>query len=61
MNHYMIAIKAEVSSSLSKEDLESKLVASLFDLETGVQLNDGDTKQLEVVDYELTEAIPITN
>lgn len=60
MEKYEITIKAEVVSTLSKEDLEAKLVASLFDIETGLQISDGDTKQFEVIDYELTEATPIS-
>lgn len=56
---YQITILANVSSSLSKEKLENKLVISLFDIETGEKVSDGEGRQLEVVDYELTEAIPI--
>lgn len=56
---YQITILANVSSSLSKEELENKLVISLFDIETGETLRDGESRQLEVVDYDLTEASPI--
>ncbi len=59
MMKYMIRIIAEVNSSLSKTDLESRLVASLFDVESEEKLSDGDNNHLCVVDYELTEAIPI--
>ena len=59
MENYRITIKAEVVSSLPRENLEAKLVAALFDIETGVKISDGDNKQFEIVDYELTEAIPI--
>lgn len=58
MAKYMIRIIAEVNSSLSKTDLESRLVASLFDVESEEKVNDGDD-QIEVEDYELIEAITI--
>jgi hypothetical protein len=59
MTKYMIRIIAEVNSSLSKTDLESRLVASLFDVESEEKVSDGDNDQIEVEDYELTEAITI--
>jgi len=59
MDRYRIAINAEVASSLTRTDLEAKLVASLFDIETEEKISDGQSVQLEVVDYELTQAIPI--
>jgi hypothetical protein len=55
----MIRIIAEVDSSLSKTDLESRLVASLFDVESEEKLSDGDNNHFCIVDYDLTEAIPI--
>jgi hypothetical protein len=59
MAKYMIRIIAEVNSSLSKTDLESRLVASLFDVESEEKLSDGDNNHFCIVDYDLTEAIPI--
>lgn len=59
MENYRIAIVAKVASSLTRKDLETKLVASLFDMESEEKISDGDNEQLEVVDYELTQAIPI--
>ena len=59
MGKYRIAIIAQANSSLCKRELESRLVASLFDIETGQKVSDGDNDQLEVVDYELTEATVI--
>jgi len=59
MRTYRITITAQAHSSLCKKDLESRLVASLFDVETGQKVGDGDNDQLEVVDYELTEATTI--
>jgi len=57
--NYRITIIAEAVSSLPRKDLEAKLVAALFDVETEEKISDGDNQQLEIVDYELTEAIPI--
>jgi len=59
MAAYQIIIVAEAISSLSRTDLEAKLVASLFDLETGQKISDGDSDQFEIVNYKLTEAIPV--
>jgi hypothetical protein len=59
LSNYQITIIAHVNSSLSKEDLELKLVASLFDVETEQKTSDGDNDNLHIVDYELTEAMPI--
>ena len=59
MENYRITITAEVISSLPREDLEAKLVAALFDIETEEKISDGENERLEVVDYHLTEAIPI--
>lgn len=59
MGKYRITIVAEAKSSLCKSDLETRLVASLFDIETERKVSDGDNDQLEIKDYELTEAIPI--
>jgi hypothetical protein len=59
MNNYRIIIKARVLSSLSRDELEAKLVASLFDIETGIRISDGDNEQFQVVDYEFTSAVII--
>jgi len=59
MGNYKITISAKAVSSLPRKDLEGKLVAALFDIETEEKISDGDNEQLEIVDYELTEAIPI--
>jgi len=60
MGNYRIAIIAKAVSSLPRKDLEAKLVAALFDIQTEEKISDGDNEQLEIVDYELTEAIPIS-
>ena len=59
MEKYRITIIAEANSSLSKIDLESRLVASLYDLETEEKISDGDGLWFEIIDYELTEAFPV--
>ena len=61
MNNYRINIIAEVMLPLSKNELESKLVVSLFDVETHEKISDGESKKFEVIDYEITEAISILN
>jgi len=55
MNEYRITIVAQCNSVLSKEDLELRLVASLFDIETEEKISDGDSKKFEVVDYLTTK------
>jgi hypothetical protein len=59
MPNYRVTIFADVESSLLREDLESRLVVSLYDIETEGKVSDGQSEQLEVIDYELTEAMPI--
>ena len=56
---YQIIVVAEANSSLSRNDLETKLVAALFDIESGQNISDGDSDQFEIVNYKLTEAIPV--
>ena len=59
MSNYQITIIANANSSLSKEELESMLVASLFDVDTEEKTSDGENSNLQIVDYELTEAVRI--
>jgi len=59
MGNYKIIIVATAISSLSRKDLEARLVTSLFDMETEMKISDGDNDQLQIVDYVLTEAVPI--
>lgn len=59
MGNYRIIVTATVISSLPRKDLENKLVVSLFDMETEMKISDGDNNQIEIVDYKLTEAIPL--
>jgi len=56
---YDINIRASVESKLSKEELESKLVVALYDIENQYSKFDGVDDDLEVVDYERTDAIPV--
>jgi hypothetical protein len=58
MHNFRITIIADATSSLSREELESKLVVSLFDIETEQKLSDGESDQLQIVDYELVETVP---
>lgn len=53
---YNVNIKAEVSSNLSKEALEKQLVIALHDVDSQYSKFDGVDENLEVMDYELTEA-----
>lgn len=55
MNKYRITIVAQCNSVLPKKDLESRLVASLFDVETEEKISDGDSKKFEIVDYLTTK------
>jgi len=59
MQNYKITLVATALSALSKEDLESRLVASLFDFESGNQVTDGQNDDFVVIDYDLTEALPL--
>jgi len=56
---YRITIIAEANSNLTRTDLESQLVTSLFNIETEEKISDGETDQLEILEYELTDASPI--
>jgi hypothetical protein len=58
---YRITIIGEATSSLSRQQLESRLVVGLYDLESEEKVSDGETDDLEIIDYELTEAIPIAD
>ena len=56
---YNININAQVKSNLSKKELESKLVVALYDTENQYSKIDGVDDDLEVIDYERTDATPI--
>jgi predicted RNA-binding Zn-ribbon protein involved in translation (DUF1610 family) len=56
---YNINIKAQIESNLSEKKLESQLVVALYDTENQYSKFDKIDENLEVIDYELTEAIPM--
>ncbi|MCK4553889.1 hypothetical protein KAU19_02920 [Candidatus Parcubacteria bacterium] len=56
---YDININAQVESKLSAKELRSQLVIALYDVESQYSKLDGVDDDLEVVDYEITDAIPI--
>lgn len=53
---YSVNIRAKVESDLSQNDLERQLVIALHDTDTQYSKFDGVDTNLEVADYELTEA-----
>ncbi len=54
---YQLLIKASFLSTLTAEELESKLVASLYDIETEEKISDGDDEIFEILDYDFTDVI----
>jgi len=56
---YNINIKAQIKSNLSEEKLKSQLVIALYDVENQYSKLDGVDDDLEVIDYERTDAIPL--
>ena len=56
---YDININARVESKLSKKDLENQLVIALHNVENQYSKFDGVDDDVEVVDYEKTDAIPM--
>lgn len=52
---YNVSIRATVKSTLSIKELENKLAVCLFDIETEKQTNDGESSELEVIDYDFLE------
>ncbi|MBU4375596.1 hypothetical protein KKH38_03785 [Patescibacteria group bacterium] len=56
---YNININAQVESKLSKKELESQLVIALYNTDTQYSKLDGVDDDLEVADYERTDAIPM--
>lgn len=56
---YNIDINAQVESKLSEKELRSRLVISLYDVDSQYSKSDGVDDDLEVIDYERTDATPI--
>ncbi|MGI8469884.1 MAG: hypothetical protein ACR2N3_15695 [Pyrinomonadaceae bacterium] len=52
---YKISINATVKSTLSIKELENKLTVCLFDIETSEQKHDGESIELEVIEYDSLE------
>jgi len=51
---YNILISANCLSTLEEKDLNSKLVASLYDIDTDEKISDGDNENFEILDYNFT-------
>ena len=56
MSEYLINIKAIANSDLSKDELESKLVIALYDIDNNVMVLDGQNDNIEIIDYYFTDA-----
>jgi len=56
---YNIDINAQIESKLSEKELRSRLVIALYDVESQYSKLDGVDDDLEVIDYERTDATPI--
>jgi len=54
---YNILISANCLSTLNKDDLNSKLVASLYDIDTKEKISDGDNNKFKILDYNFTNVI----
>ena len=52
---YNISINATVNSTLSLKELENKLAVCLFDIESEKLTTDGESNELEVIDYYFLE------
>lgn len=51
---YNILIGASCVSTLSETELNGKLVASLYDIDTNEKISDGDSEKFEISDYNFT-------
>ena len=56
---YNIDINAQVESKLSEKELRSQLVIALYDVDSQYSKLDGVDEDLEVIDYERTDATPM--
>ncbi len=54
---YTILISATCKSTLSKNDLNNKLAASLYDADTKEKISDGDNEKFKILDYDFTNVI----
>ncbi len=51
---YNILISANCLSTLDRKELNNKLVASLYNIDTDEKISDGDNEIFEVLDYNFT-------
>jgi len=56
-NEYNILLSANCLSTLDEIDLNKKLVASLYDIDTKEKISDGENKKFEILDYNFTSVI----
>ena len=56
---YDINIRVKAESKLSEKELRSQLVIALYDVDNQYSKLDGVDDDLEVIDYEKTDAIPM--
>jgi len=54
---YNILISANCQSTLSKNDLNDQLVASLYNIDTREKISDGDNEKFEILDYNFTNVV----
>ena len=52
MNNYQVTLIVNINSSLTEEELRNKVVLSLYNFETEQKISDGETDQLQIVEYE---------
>ena len=52
---YNILISAKCLSTLNRNDLNNKLVVSLYDIDTQEKISDGDNEKFEILDYNFTQ------
>ena len=57
-NKYNILISADCLTTYEDKELNFKLVASLYDIETKEKISDGETEDFEILDYNF---IKVTN
>lgn len=56
-NEYNILLSANCLSTLDEIDLNKKLVASLYDIDTKEKISDGENEKFEILDYNFTSVI----
>jgi len=56
-NEYDILISARCLSTLDKKSLKSKLVVSLYNIDTKEKIADRDNQKFEILDYNFTNVI----